>query len=116
MSLYVRSSGFTRQLLTGGEKEILANASKSGHIYLTILRLNIISIDFFSFSFVFGTISLAFCYHIIISREKAIQNQYKCSPPVLNFLLLSSSVHLLWMCAFFCKKFSVVIEIKRKIN
>lgn len=72
LSLCVLSSGFTRQLLTGGQKEILANVSKSGHSYLTILSLNIISIDSFSPSFVLGTISLAFCYHKIINKKNRI--------------------------------------------
>jgi len=69
LSVCVHSLGFTRQLLTGGGKEILANVSKSGHIYLTILSLNIISIDIFPLSFVFHTISSVFCYHIIISKK-----------------------------------------------
>ena len=69
LSLCVHSSGFARQLLTGGRKEILANVSKSGRIYPTILSLTIISIDFASFSSVFSTTSLAFCYHIIISKK-----------------------------------------------
>lgn len=69
LSLSVHSSGFARQLLTGGGKEILA---KNGHIYLTILRLYIISIDPFSLSFVFGTIGSAFRCHIMISKRTRI--------------------------------------------